>query len=453
MRHAFTIALLATSMFSLPTAARAQAMTAEEAAQLRAELAALKAQVQVLETRLDAATAQQPAPAPVPTPAPPSVTAKPATEISWKGAPEIKTADGWSFKPRGRMQFDVASIDAPAGVMGTHGGLTTEIRRVFLGVDGKIPGGFSYRAEADFAGGSAELTDVYLTYGQGPLSVTVGHIRHFTSLEDVTSDLFTSFTERAAFVPAFGFERRVGLGVQYKGKQILAQAGVFGDNANDLLNDANNSISADGRLVWMPKFGKTQLHLGGSAHIRDFNDQSPTARYRARPYVHTTDVRLIDTGNIDATGERGYGLEAAVVSGPFHASGEGFWQTMKRPGVTDPTFFGGYAEVGMVLTPGDSRSYRDGAFDRLKPSKSITDGGIGAIEINARYDHLDLNDAGIVGGQQRAALIGIVWAPIDYIRITANYGKLWIDDARIPTAAGDRSYTADTFGLRTQMDF
>ncbi|GAO79100.1 MULTISPECIES: OprO/OprP family phosphate-selective porin [unclassified Sphingopyxis] len=453
MRHAFTIALLATSMFSLPTAARAQAMTAEEAAQLRAELAALKAQVQVLETRLDAATAQQPAPAPVPTPAPPSVTAKPATEISWKGAPEIKTADGWSFKPRGRMQFDVASIDAPAGVMGTHGGLTTEIRRVFLGVDGKIPGGFSYRVEADFAGGSAELTDVYLTYGQGPLSVTVGHIRHFTSLEDVTSDLFTSFTERAAFVPAFGFERRVGLGVQYKGKQILAQAGVFGDNANDLLNDANNSISADGRLVWMPKFGKTQLHLGGSAHIRDFNDQSPTARYRARPYVHTTDVRLIDTGNIDATGERGYGLEAAVVSGPFHASGEGFWQTMKRPGVTDPTFFGGYAEVGMVLTPGDSRSYRDGAFDRLKPSKSITDGGIGAIEINARYDHLDLNDAGIVGGQQRAALIGIVWAPIDYIRITANYGKLWIDDARIPTAAGDRSYTADTFGLRTQMDF
>jgi phosphate-selective porin OprO/OprP len=453
MRHAFTIALLATSMFSLPTAARAQAMTAEEAAQLRAELAALKAQVQVLETRLDAATAQQPAPVPVPTPAPPSVTAKPATEISWKGAPEIKTADGWSFKPRGRMQFDVASIDAPAGVMGTHGGLTTEIRRVFLGVDGKIPGGFSYRVEADFAGGSAELTDVYLTYGQGPLSVTVGHIRHFTSLEDVTSDLFTSFTERAAFVPAFGFERRVGLGVQYKGKQILAQAGVFGDNANDLLNDANNSISADGRLVWMPKFGKTQLHLGGSAHIRDFNDQSPTARYRARPYVHTTDVRLIDTGNIDATGERGYGLEAAVVSGPFHASGEGFWQTMKRPGVTDPTFFGGYAEVGMVLTPGDSRSYRDGAFDRLKPSKSITDGGIGAIEINARYDHLDLNDAGIVGGQQRAALIGIVWAPIDYIRITANYGKLWIDDARIPTAAGDRSYTADTFGLRTQMDF
>src|SRR5690606_5702319 len=159
MRRALTTALLATSMFSLPGMAHAQAMSAEEAAALRAELAALKAQVQTLEARLDAATAE-PAPAPLPTPAPPSVTAKPATEISWKGAPELKTADGWSFKPRGRMQFDMAGIDAPAGVLGTRGGLTSEIRRVFLGVDGKIPGGISYRLEADFAGGSAELTDV-----------------------------------------------------------------------------------------------------------------------------------------------------------------------------------------------------------------------------------------------------------------------------------------------------
>ena len=67
MRRALTTALLATSMFSLPGMAHAQAMTAEEAAALRAELATLKAQVQMLEARLDAATAE-PAPAPLPTP-------------------------------------------------------------------------------------------------------------------------------------------------------------------------------------------------------------------------------------------------------------------------------------------------------------------------------------------------------------------------------------------------
>lgn len=453
MPHALTAALLATSMFSLPTAAHAQAMTAEEAAQLRAELAALKAQVQTLETRLDTATAQPAtAPAPITAPAPPSVTAKPATEISWKGAPEIKTADGWVFKPRGRIQLDVASINAPAGVTGIRGGTATEFRRVYLGVDGKIPGGFSYRVEADIANSAVELTDIYLSYGTGPLSVTAGQIKPFTGLDDMTSDLFTSTMERAAFVSAFGFERRVGLSAQYKGKALLLQGGVFSDNAADL-TDSNHSMSVDGRIVFMPKLGDTQLHLGASRHYRDPNDPAATNRYRARPFVHTTDVRLVDTGLLDYSSERGLGLEGAVIAGPFHAAGEAYWQTVKRVGAADPTFFGGYAEVGMVLTGGDARGYKDGAFDRLKPSKPINAGGIGAIELNARYDYLDLNDAGIVGGQQKTALIGLVWAPIDYIRITANYGKVWLDDARVATATGDRSYSADTFGLRTQVDF
>lgn len=440
MRHALTAALLATSMFCLPAAAHAQAMTAEEAAQLRAELAALKAQVQTLETRLDAATA------------PPSVTAKPATEIGWKGAPEIKTADGWSFKPRGRVQVDLAGVDTPAGVTGVRGGTATEFRRVYLGVDGKIPGGFAYRVEADIADGEVELTDVYLSYGKGPLTVTAGQIKPFNGLDDMTSDLFTSFMERAAFVQAFGFERRVGLSAQYKGKALLLQGGVFGDNAADL-TDSNHSFGIDGRAVFMPKLGDTQIHLAASGHWRDPNDPAATVRYRARPFVHTTDVRLVDTGLLDVASERGLGLEGAVIAGPFHAAGEAFWQTLKRRGGADPTFFGGYAEVGMVLTPGDARGYKDGAFDRLKPTKPITAGGIGAIELNARYDHLDLSDGAIVGGRQQAALIGLVWAPIEYIRITANYGKLWIDDARVATVTGDRDYTADTFGLRTQIDF
>ncbi|RYD43537.1 MAG: porin [Sphingomonadales bacterium] len=383
MPHALTAALLATSMFSLPTAAHAQAMTAEEAAQLRAELAALKAQVQTLETRLDTATAQPAtAPAPITAPAPPSVTAKPATEISWKGAPEIKTADGWVFKPRGRIQLDVASINAPAGVTGIRGGTATEFRRVYLGVDGKIPGGFSYRVEADIANSAVELTDIYLSYGTGPLSVTAGQIKPFTGLDDMTSDLFTSTMERAAFVSAFGFERRVGLSAQYKGKALLLQGGVFSDNAADL-TDSNHSMSVDGRIVFMPKLGDTQLHLGASGHYRDPNDPAATNRYRARPFVHTTDVRLVDTGLLDYSSERGLGLEGAVIAGPFHAAGEAYWQTVKRVGAADPTFFGGYAEVGMVLTGGDARGYKDGAFDRLKPSKPINAGGIGAIEVAA----------------------------------------------------------------------
>src|SRR3546814_20473813 len=105
------------------------------------------------------------------------------------------------------------------------------------------------------------------------------------------------------------------------------------------------------------------------------------------------------------------GLEAAWIAGPFHAAGEGYWQTVRRLGSADPTYFGGYAEVGMMLTPGDRRGYKDGAFDRIKPARPITEGGIGAIQVKARYDHLDLTDAGLVGSHKRAARLSRVWAP------------------------------------------
>lgn len=452
MRNRLTAALLATSMSVIPAEASEGAVSAEEGAALRAELASLRAKVEALEVRLGAAP-EGPAPAPAlligDTP---RAAERPATETAWKGAPEINSARGWSFKPRGRMQLDLASVEAPDGT-GIRGGLATEFRRVYLGVDGKIPGGFSYRVEADFASETVELTDVYLTYGRGPLSVTVGHIKPFWSLDEMTSDLFTSAMERAAFSQAFGFERRVGLSAQYKRGPLLLQGGLFGANARELFDDDNRSMSVDARAVWLPKTGDVQWHLGGSFHLRDLGDPAATLRYRARPFAHTSDVRLVDTGKLDAKGERGLGLEAAVIAGPLHAAGEAYWQTVRRRADTDPTWFGGYVEVGMVLTPGDRRGYKEGAFDRLKPSRPITEGGIGALELSARFDHLDLNDSGVLGGRQQTALLSLVWAPVDFVRLTANYGKLWIDDSPVAALTGERDYTADTFGIRTQVDF
>lgn len=423
-------------------------MTAEEARALRAEMQQLRAQLAALEARV-AVAEQAPVPAPV---AATLVSDKPVTETTWKGAPELSRSDGWSFKPRGRLQVDVAGVNAPKAIGTDRLGIGTEFRRVYLGVDGKIPGGFGYRVEADLANSSVELTDVYLTYSNGGLTVTAGQIKPFWSLEDMSSDLFTSFMERAAFNNAFGFERRVGLSAAYKTGNVVVQGGVFGDNANDLLDDRNNSFSVDGRAVFMPKLGDAQLHLGASAHRRTFNDIASAARYRVRPFAHTTDLRLIDTGSISGTGENGYGVEAALITGPFHATAEGYWQQVRRPGLVDPRFFGGYAEVGMMLTKGDTSGYKDGVYDRIKPKNPLTKGGIGAIQANLRYDYLDLVDAGIVGGKQDLYGLSVVWVPIDYVRVTANYAHIDYSQAAI-TAAGDADYGVDSFGIRTQIDF
>ena len=415
--------------------------------QANARVAAAETRAVSAETQASAATAAL-AKAPAA-----SVTAKPATDITWDGAPKLATKDGWSFKPRGRLQLDAGGVNAPAGIASAQSlGWGAEFRRVYLGVDGTMPGGFGYRVEADLAGNAVDLTDAYLTYKANPkLTLTIGQHKPFQSMEDMTSDLFTSFMERAAFNSGFGFERRVGVSAAYQGKAVLVQAGVFADNAADLNNDRNNSYSLDGRVVFMPKLGDAQLHLGGSVHYRDFNDAQISTRYRARPFIHTTDVRLVDTGVFAATGERSIGAEFAYINGRFHATAESQWMTALRPGLADPTFNGGYAEVGYLLTD-DKTAYKGGAYDRIRPKNPLNKGGIGAIQINARYDWLNLNSGAILGGKQEVAGISAVWMPTDYVRFIANYGHIWLNNAAVPAGA-IRNYSADSIGMRAQFDF
>src|SRR5690606_32859245 len=144
------------------------------------------------------------------------VAAKEKTSIKFKGAPEIKTDDGWSFKPRGRILYDVNNLSSVPSTINIPGeGFSNEARRVRLGVQGSIPGGFGYKLEADLLDG-VEITDAYLDYKSGGLTVTVGQHNNFQSLEELSSSNDTSFIERAAFTDAFGFERQVGVSAAYK---------------------------------------------------------------------------------------------------------------------------------------------------------------------------------------------------------------------------------------------
>ncbi len=426
-----------------PLFAQDATVSAKELAEMRAQLSAMNSRIDQLEGELAAAKAANEAQ---------DATIAANTEATKaKPAPvgELNKKDGWSFKPRGRLMFDAGFTNAPDST-GASDGFGNEVRRARLGASGDIPGGFGYKFELDFAGNEVEAADAYLSYGDGPLEVIVGHHNNFQSLEELTSSLHTTFIERAAFTDAFGFERRIGASVNYSNGPILVQAGVFTDNFDDT---SSKNRGVDGRLVFMPKVGETQLHLGGSVHYNDLDDPAATVRYRQRPLVHFTSERFINTGNMGADSETGFGLEAAAISGRFHAAAEGFWQSVDMPRTSDdPTFFGGYAEAGVFLTD-DTRGYKGGKFDRTKPANPVGEGGLGSLQFNLRYDFLDLNDAGILGGQQDGYFASLIWKPTDYTAFAVNYGRLQYSDAVMPTATGDTSYGVDSFGVRAQVDF
>lgn len=427
---------------------------------------------------------------------------------SWKGAPELADKDsGWSFKPKGLLQYDAGYVGYPNGdeLRGTVAGLnfgnlgwSTRARRLTIGADGTLPGGFRYSAEFNFAQGQVDFEDVLLAYDfkNSPLSAQVGYFYPFSSLETMTSSKYTSFMERAGITDAFSHNRRIGAALVANDKvsdKWVAQAGIFSEEMNG--NDFNRTgwVFA-GRGVFSPTLGTTRLHLGANFEHRENKKEAQSRNYQSRPTTQLTDQRFISTGALSSEGDNIFGLEAAAIFKQFHFAAEAqkVWvhgtytpaeqaarlsdlETNVTPNGTalngNPSFWGGYAELGFYLT-GETRAYKGGSFGRVKVLKPFNKGGWGAFQINGRVDYLDLSDdvdsssASLVapfyvnGGKQIAYQASIIWNPTDYARLMAQYAHINVtggprnalgDDLSDPV--NEREFDSDVFAMRAQLDF
>ncbi len=333
----------------------------------------------------------------------------------------------------GRLQLDttVADADFEAGSLSWS---DSEVRRARIGVDGR-EGRIRYRVEATFDEGEALLEDGWIEIDLDGLDLIVGHFKTPVSLNQQTSSRFLDSMERAGFVDAFGFDRRLGVGVSKIGSSYTIKAGVFGENANIDLTPLEQGVAAAARATFNPVMTERRIvHLGASAQHRDAAD-GELFLYRARPLIHLAD-RFLSTAAF-ADSDSFFGVEAAYLDGPFHVAGEA--------GVLDAegelaggAFEGAYVEGGYFLTDGDRRGYRNGVFDRTRPARSFNDGGMGAWEVRARVDWLDLSERNLPGREQTGYTAGVSWYVTDHLRFMAEASYLDIDGGLL----GDGSIAA-----------
>jgi phosphate-selective porin OprO/OprP len=356
----------------------------------------------------------------------------------------------WQFKPRWRLQYDVANIDGPDGLSGL--GSFQDVRRARVGVDLAMPHGFSARVETEFTANPIELTDLYLQWSGKNVKVILGQQKAQFPLDEENSNLNTSFLERAAFVSAFGYTRRTGISGHYVTGDWAISGGIYSDPLLRLNDVETNSSSFDVRTYWSPQLASTKLHFGAAYHLRHLNDfQLASTLYQSRPALRITETRYIGTPALAVAKEHRFGIEAAFVQGRLHFASEAHWLKAERDLLGDAKFFGAYAEVGVFLTQ-DSRPLRGGMFGAITPRKPVGAGGLGAVQLNLRYDYLDLNSGAIKGGKQNGYLASLIWTPAAPFRLMGQYTKLYYTDAVI-AVAGNRAYSVDVVGVRGQMSF
>ncbi|WP_157215053.1 porin [Flavisphingomonas formosensis] len=400
-----------------------------------------------------------------------------AVQFTW--APTLSDVGGnFTFKPRGMLELDYAGYNSRAGGYQFNNG--TQIRRGRFGFEGTAFRTFAYRVEAEYVNNAVNLLDAYIQYnGFKKLSITVGQQKAPYGLEANTSDAFNTFLERGMANVAFGAvgaERRVGATLAYSTDHLYATVGIFGagEAVNRNATTPGETYGFNGRVVWEPINDTNRLvHVGVSGYkVTDFAANSLTIGDRPNSRVDgglitsvsitgTNPANGVQTGVKNATFVGG---EAAFVYGPFSVQGEYDHLTLNRFEAGNPNntnlHFNGFYVFGSFFLTGESRSFRGGVVDRLKPFRDFNPqkGNWGAFEVALRYDKLNLTDHDLSPLTREATswttalnwyLNGNVKFMFNWVRFKGLNSPL----AVAPVAINGTTVKGDVFGSRLHLDF
>ena len=300
------------------------------------------------------------------------------------------------------FQLDAAYGDSdPARFFDGLDNVDGAMRRARLYTDfglGRLGGEFT----VDFATDNGpDIIYAYLDYALTEnLDLTVGQQNGIFSLQDATSSrpaLFNEDGQNETLQP----EDTVGASLRYGTETTSLAAGVFGADVNR--GAFEDGWTLMGRATTAPiARNDLTLHLGLGL-IGRFDLEKPLS-FSGTTGVDVFDVSTIATGDYeDVESYFAANPEAALIAGRLTLAAEytlGRVTDRVRP---DADVHGGYLSALVFLTD-DTRPYdgSTGTFERVEPKAPVGEGGFGAVEVGARFDALDLSDAGPEAGAELA---------------------------------------------------
>jgi phosphate-selective porin OprO and OprP len=397
---------------------------------------------------------------------------------TWEKGLQFQTPNNdFRFHIGGVLQFDMNYFDNPPGIQApaSAGGIgpqpdSLDFRRIRLRMDGTFYEVFDFRMQVDFANmvtpagtpnvqspatNSPAFDEMYINWGQLPYigNLRIGNIKEPMGFEHMETDSQLPFMERSYLQDfVFGpFNGGYAPGIELLDwRQDLKgtwSVGWFGADDDQFGFSLGNNYAVTSRLTWCPYYdepsdGAYMVHFGvagsdrgadeGFVRLRDRGDIRSGPPGILNPIYADTNY----TGKINATAQEITAAEFAMVINSFSVVAEwaGTWvedASVNGASVGTPFFQGGYVQCAYLLT-GEHEVYdrRRATFERIVPYENAfwvhdRNGncchGWGAWQILARYNAIDLNDNGILGGELNSFTLGINWIWNPQARMQLNY--------------------------------
>jgi phosphate-selective porin OprO/OprP len=348
--------------------------------------------------------------------------------VQWKDG-LVLTSEDAQIKIGGRIMNDWAWLDGDDALDDALGNVAdgTEFRRARVAISGTLQGGIEFKGQYDFAGAKVSFKDVYVGVKNviGQTGLRIGQFKQPVGMDVLNSSNDILFMERASFSVLMP-DRRTGLmlhGPVGESDRVTVAASVFRetDSGGKNVGDGAYSVAARVTGLALATEGGDLLHLGISGSLR--NPVSEMLAFDLDPEAHLAPA--FGQYEIDVDSWTQVGLEAAGVFGALHFQGEYLSLfTTGAAGAPDVNLGGFYAQAGFFLT-GERLPYkkRSGTFTRVKPQKDFRGegGGVGAVELVARYSMLDVDDEDAPAGDVTGITAGLNWYLNPNTRMMLNY--------------------------------
>jgi phosphate-selective porin OprO/OprP len=324
-----------------------------------------------------------------------------------------------------------------------------EFRRLRLYAEGEVAEDISYKTQLDFAGNDVSIKSVYLNFDDvGPLPyVKVGNFKEPFSIEEQTSSKYITLQSRTALTDALSQARQPGIQTGYHSadEKLNFTVGAFNPQS-DTQAATNGGWDLSGRLtspVLYQNGGEQLVHLGAAYSLRGESDES--VDIGLEPEVHKGDPEMLEVSIPNVENSTVTGLELATVFGPTSFQAEWANQSVDQKSGSSVDLDSYYAMASYILT-GESRPYDPAAgdFGRIDVQNPYRDGGMGALEVAARFSSTDFTDAkGVstftsnpagpdeMAGQMDVLTLGTNWYPSAHSKLMLNYVDATQDDANV----------------------
>ena len=386
-----------------------------------------------------------------------------ATVDIGSGGLKVKSADGRSsFQFGGRLHADAAVHDHE-DLAGQQDGIDgTQLRRARLYAKGSIGKQWSYLIEADFAGNKTSLKDANVSYhfSDLPLTVTVGNQKQAVSMEIEESSNDIPFIERSlvAAITTPYFDRAIGITAASGGDNWHLKTGLFGDGVSDGGDDEGTGFGL--RASYAPILGDTTLlHVGGSVGLRNTSDdglangKSPGFSYKTTNF---SDLKPVSASIADMKQVQTGVFELAAMNGPWMFQSEFAATDVSRETGGDLSFSAYYAQVAYMIN--GQRRYKASEGEFKYPSINADfnpdQGHWGAVELAARFDHIDLEDDNITGGEADRLTLALNWYLNRNVRMMLDYSRSFeLQGGALQNANGELADNIDSYAMRVQLSF